>query len=171
MVFSKSVAFLEQQNERVEHSTFHFKQNWDGGLFQSTRKEPFYYGGHYKAKLVDMMRHTGRLGVADVPELDARALDLAFSGNQYSLMLIVPNDMEGLSDMESKLASINLANVWSLLKGRIKSRMIRAAIPRFGAVTQHVSQLDKDTKGLQLIALERYYSMTLDLCSTVARTV
>lgn len=49
------------------------------------------------------MSKTDSFSVKNVPELDARVLELPYKGGDYSLFIILPNTKTGLTAMENKL--------------------------------------------------------------------
>ncbi|XP_025080028.1 leukocyte elastase inhibitor-like [Pomacea canaliculata] len=54
-------------------------------------------------KQVPLMYQISSFSVKNVPELDARVLELPYKGGNYSLYIILPNTKTGLTEVESQL--------------------------------------------------------------------
>ncbi|XP_017129740.2 serine protease inhibitor 3/4-like [Drosophila elegans] len=53
---------------------------------------------------VDMMYNHEVYGLADLPELDATALELPFEDSATSMLILLPNQLDGLANLEEQLA-------------------------------------------------------------------
>ena len=110
-------------------NAIYFKGGWlEPFEKKSTCKQPFYLGSKQKKIQVDMMHREGEMQTGDLPELDARVLELPYKGWDLSTFIILPNKLDGLSELESRLESSNmldnLANCTRMAK-------LQISIPKF----------------------------------------
>lgn len=64
---------------------------------------------------------------ADLPEFDAQIVGLAYKDQAYCLHVIIPNDLSGLSQLETRLNNIDL----STLTDRMDFKLISLYMPKF----------------------------------------
>lgn len=90
-------------------NAIHFKANWASKFDpELTRDEPFYITPTESVNVPMMNLYRGKLRFKFSSKLQAKICELPYEGNEFAMILIVPEALDGLSDVESKLASLNL---------------------------------------------------------------
>ncbi|XP_025080239.1 serpin B6-like [Pomacea canaliculata] len=79
-------------------------------------------------KQVPLMSKDESFSVKNVPELDARVLELPYKGGDYSLFVILPNTKNGLTNMEDKLTGQVLESALSSMPHAIPRKVY---LPKF----------------------------------------
>lgn len=106
----------------------YFKGNWIRKFDSSlTKVEPFYIGSKDKNIDVNMMHIDADFRSGYIESLDARMLELPYVGRKLSMFIVLPNKIDGLSELESKLHenALDESNVEML------SAKTHVAIPKF----------------------------------------
>jgi len=75
-----------------------------------TRPEDFFVTKDNPIK-VDMMHMTETIGYAEIPELNAKAVELLYQGGDVAMQIILPNEKDGLAEMEQKLRTFDLSTI------------------------------------------------------------
>ncbi|KAK2581794.1 hypothetical protein KPH14_002269 [Odynerus spinipes] len=89
----------------------YFKGNWlhkfDAKL---TEPKPFHAT---KTKTVDVptMHKVGHFKYANLPELKASLIEIPYEGRELSMVIILPDEIDGLPELERKLAQADLAEL------------------------------------------------------------
>ncbi|XP_065291813.1 ipis-1-like isoform X1 [Dermacentor albipictus] len=82
-----------------------------------------------KVKTVDMMHNEARYRVCKCDDLKAGAIELPYKGGKASMLILLPDDVEGLADLEVSLTATKLEDVMAALQGPAKSANL--SLPRF----------------------------------------
>ncbi|KAL1422697.1 hypothetical protein MTO96_003780 [Rhipicephalus appendiculatus] len=77
------------------------------GLFFETRD---------RTSVVAMMTQTAPFSVCDSPELGATLVELPFESPHQSLVILLPNDVEGLASVEDKMSASKILHCLGMLK-------------------------------------------------------
>ncbi|XP_025079751.1 uncharacterized protein LOC112555532 [Pomacea canaliculata] len=80
-----------------------FEASWRTTFTPSATRDDDFTTISGTVKRVPLMFKEGSFSVKNVPELDARVLELPYKGGDYSLFILLPNTKTGLTDLESKL--------------------------------------------------------------------
>nr|ATU82942.1 secreted Serpin protein [Pristhesancus plagipennis] len=108
-------------------NAIHFKANWLKQFKpELTHDQDFHVSTTEKVK-VKMMEMKSDFPFRYHRELDAKILELPYSGNEFKMVIILPNKIDGLNEVENKLATINLNEVLSGLH----SVTVNVKIPKF----------------------------------------
>lgn len=91
-----------------------------------TYDEDFYVTKENKVK-VPMMHMTKNLRYAQIPELDATAVELCYANERVCLQIILPNARDGLSAMQQKLR----AGEFDLSTIQFYSTKVQLSMPKF----------------------------------------
>ncbi|KOX72798.1 Antitrypsin [Melipona quadrifasciata] len=78
-------------------------------------------------KNVPTMYREGYYKYGELPDLNARFVVLPYKGNELSMVIILPNEIEGLLDVQKKLQNVSLTNI---LNQGIEEE-IRLHLPKF----------------------------------------
>jgi len=106
----------------------YFKGDWQDAFHpRGTRMGPFYLNGADSKKDVNMMLNNREFSSGYIDALDARVLELPYRSRRLSMFIILPNKIDGLDAVESKLCDHELADV---LHGTRRAEM-DVVIPKF----------------------------------------
>ncbi|XP_019628699.1 PREDICTED: leukocyte elastase inhibitor-like [Branchiostoma belcheri] len=99
------------------HKQFTTKATWD---------EDFNINNNEKVK-VPMMKMEDKFNYGKFKDLKFCVLELPYVGKELSMLIFLPDEVEGIRDLESALTATILQTVSS----QMKKRMIRVRLPRF----------------------------------------
>ncbi|KAH7941215.1 hypothetical protein HPB49_011135 [Dermacentor silvarum] len=109
-------------------SVVYFKATWDSPFFwHHNRREKFYVNG-VKVVKVTMMHQVGKFMYGHSAELDAEILEMPYKGNKFSMVILLPNDREGLSGLEKNLTDVSLNSALTKL---VLTPRVEVALPKF----------------------------------------
>lgn len=109
-------------------NAIYFKGFWESPFPSwSTRSEKFYLDSHTSME-VDMMFQKESYKIGHCKELKARALELPYRGGKASMIIILPDDTEGLSLLEKSLSSTALS---ALINGLGEAQEVKLSVPKF----------------------------------------
>lgn len=118
---------LDTLTRLVLVNAIYFKGNWADKFDKSkTKKQPFYLNDSEKID-VDMMHITKKFRYGESSDLDAKLLELPYENRELSLLIILPNQRNGIQGLESKLSSVDIT---SLTSG-MYSAEVNVALPKF----------------------------------------
>ncbi|XP_075747970.1 ipis-1-like [Rhipicephalus microplus] len=89
------------------------------GLFFETRA---------RTSVVSMMTQTAPFPVCDSPELGVTLIELPFESPHQSLVILLPNDVEGLANVEEKMSACKILHCLGMLKQQGDAEV---TLPRF----------------------------------------
>ncbi|KAJ8688155.1 hypothetical protein QAD02_023950 [Eretmocerus hayati] len=106
----------------------YFKGSWAQKFNQQfTSNRPFHVNGKTKKNVPTMfMRGSFKNGL--LPELEARFIELPYKNKELKMVIILPNKMDGLSDIEKNLSSLILSR---LAESNDDARGFDLYLPRF----------------------------------------
>lgn len=118
---------LDVDTRMILVNAIYFKGFWaDQFSRHATYKSPFYVNDNSSVE-VDFMRIWKRFKYGLVQKLDAIALELPYKDSDISMMIILPNKRNGLSDVESKLHTVDL----SAISNALTLQKIDVELPKF----------------------------------------
>ncbi len=131
---------LDASTRLVLTNAIYFKGNWQLQFKkEQTRNEPFKLGGD-KTVSAPLMHQQARFGYFDAP--DFQLLEMPYSGNDLSMVVLLPKKLDGLASLEKGLTAGNLG-AW--LKGA-REQKVRVTLPRFRLTAEF--ELSKALAGL-----------------------
>lgn len=93
---------------------------------ESTMRDDFYVQKNRPIE-VDMMYQEDKFNYVDLPQLQARAVQLPYQDSDLSLMIILPTKIDGLLEMERQLISVDLRDI----EDKMTLKDVEIAMPRF----------------------------------------
>ncbi|XP_071872228.1 antichymotrypsin-2-like isoform X2 [Bombus fervidus] len=104
---------LSDTTRLVLVNAIYFKGEWKDKFDPTlTRDKPFHISKDEVKDVPTMYRHGNyKLGV--LPDLNATFIVIPYKGDELSMVIILPNEIDGLSDVEKKLQSTSLTNILS----------------------------------------------------------
>jgi len=119
---------LNMNTRLVLVNAVYFSCNWQKNFDASNTKVESFYLGHTDSKVnVNMMHNNNKFNSGYFDALDARILELPFSGFKLSMFILLPNKIDGLPTLESKLSDNDLEDILSATS----SAQLDVAIPKF----------------------------------------
>lgn len=109
-------------------NAIYFKGDWELQFDKNKTKPNDFYVTPSSIMQVDMMNiRTDKFRSGTNSQLDCKILELPYKGGLFSMVLLLPNSLDGLSDLETKLTPALLNSIESDL---IKQETI-VSIPKF----------------------------------------
>lgn len=90
-------------------NALYFKADWKY-QFPSSEQQKFYITKE-NSKDVDMMYITEDLKYKHDTNLGAQIVEIPYKGDEYSMIIMLPDEVEGLRDVENKIAGSNFENI------------------------------------------------------------
>ncbi|HET9210888.1 MAG TPA: serpin family protein [Thermoanaerobaculia bacterium] len=123
-------------------NAIYFLGDWaDPFEHEATRPAPFHLTASQQ-KAVPTMNHTGEFRVAQRDGVTA--LEIPYKGGQMSMLLLIPDQIEGLAAVESALDAKKL----EALAGELKEEHVWLALPKFELNPGASLELGEDLKAL-----------------------
>lgn len=108
-------------------NAIYFKGFWEKKFkTEQTLPGPF-WTSETESVQVDMMHTKARFNYGVFDNLDATAIEMGFNDTDITMLIILPNKKEGLSDLESKLHTIDLSAMTSVMY----SQEVIVTLPKF----------------------------------------
>ena len=108
-----------------------FQTTWSVAFKKSkTVKEMFYVNGTACRK-VNMMHTTSRFRIADLPQLDARMIEIPLARCHHAMYVLLPNKVDGLVQMEQVLFNDKVLNQWKTFESSLCPQLVHLALPKF----------------------------------------
>ena len=121
---------IDSDMRLVLANAIYFKGLWDRQFDKkATRPAPF-HTGKTTTREVPTMSLSEHFAIADVG--GARALELPYKEKQLSMVLVLPDDIDGLAALEKRLS----ADTLSAWVSNLREREVEVALPRFTATQE-----------------------------------
>ncbi|XP_046429091.1 serpin B6-like isoform X1 [Neodiprion virginianus] len=99
---------LNSDTKLVLVNAVYFKGQWDKKFNPAlTKDRPFHIDEH-TTKCVPTMFIKHKLRFGDLPELSARFIEIPYQGDELSMIIIVPYEVDGLQKIQDNLHQVNL---------------------------------------------------------------
>ncbi|XP_063307859.1 serpin B4-like [Pelobates fuscus] len=104
---------LDTSTVLVLASAIYFKGKWRSQFkIEFTNNAPFFVNKNEK-KTVRMMSQTGQFQLTDLTAMKCKVLELPYEGD-LSMLIILPNEIDGLSEIEPKITDENVTEILKL---------------------------------------------------------
>jgi len=146
---------LNPETKMIVFNGFYYRGNWKTPftITKEDDKRSFYKTPSEK-KQVTMMQTSGNFDIGAVPELDAIALELPYEGDQYSMLVLLPNQRDGLNKLTADLAGFSLNRVYKYLV----NRPVEVLFPKY-----QIQTISHPEKILQKFGVSDLFSSDADL--------
>ncbi|XP_071140250.1 leukocyte elastase inhibitor-like [Mytilus edulis] len=114
-------------------NAIYFKGTWKKEFNKNDTLQRNFFVKANEQKLVNMMYGEFDAKSGEDLSLDCKILQLPYQGNQISMVFVLPNSGDGLSELESKLT---IDNVDTLVKG-LKTQKTLIRIPKFTMTSEY----------------------------------
>lgn len=124
---------LNSDTQIVLINALYFKGSWKNQFNpKSTVEHPFYINNETSVK-IPMMYQEEKFKYDNNTELNAQILEMAYEGNEASMVIVLPNEIDGLDQVLRKLADgFDLIAVWE----KLISTKLQVIIPKFKTETE-----------------------------------
>ena len=107
---------LSEQTQFVLANAVFFRGSWLMA-FDAAATAPGLFYSPLGPRLVDVMSAEKTFPVADLPQLDARALLMPYQGEKLGMLILMPNDPDGLAALAQALDMETVSGVLRELEG------------------------------------------------------
>ncbi|XP_002399564.3 intracellular coagulation inhibitor 2-like [Ixodes scapularis] len=128
-------------------NAIYFKGSWKNAFdTNQTSHFPFYNGGIEPVQ-VKTMTCRSTMNYCTLPELKSQAVQLPYSGDRYSMVIVLPNDRAGLPQL---IRALSVRTILTLLK-KLSPHQVKLRLPKFELSTKY--KLVDALKKLGLISI------------------
>ncbi|CAN7976155.1 unnamed protein product [Ixodes persulcatus] len=128
-------------------NAIYFKGSWENAFdTNKTAHFPFYNEGFELVQVKTMARRS-TMNYCALPELKSQAVQLPYSGNRYSMVIVLPNDRTGLPQV---IGALSVRTILTLLK-KPSPHEVKLRLPKFELSTKY--KLVDALKRLGLISI------------------
>nr|XP_031548269.1 serpin B4 [Vicugna pacos] len=123
-------------NDAIDSSTIlvlvnaiYFKGQWHQKFKEENTVEEKFWLSKDRSKSVQMMKETNDFNFASLEDMQVKILEIPYKGGELSMMLLLPNAVDGLQKLEDKLTAEKLLE-WTSSQNMRKSQ-VDLHLPRF----------------------------------------
>ncbi|KAM4803066.1 serpin B4-like isoform X1 [Urocitellus parryii] len=120
---------IDQTTRLVLVNAVYFKGRWDKEFKKELTTEAKFWQNKNVSKSVQMMAKSGHFNFAFLEDVQAKILEIPYKGNDLSMVLLLPNDADGLQELEDKLTAEKLME-WTS-PGSMEMTNVNVRLPRF----------------------------------------
>lgn len=118
---------FDEETRLVLVNAIYFNGQWKAGFDKKlTRNAPFYLSGGQKAN-VPMMTHAGERRLPYLQRPEFQMVELGYKGKGLSMVLLLPEQADGLAALETQCTAANLAE-WI---GDLQTSQVNIVLPKF----------------------------------------
>ncbi|XP_033345770.1 antichymotrypsin-2-like [Bombus vosnesenskii] len=94
-------------------NAIYFKGQWKDKFDPKSTSDMPFHTSKSEVKNVSTMYIQGKYKYGELPDLNAKFVVMPYKGDELSMIIILPNEIDGLPDVEKKLQNTNLTNILS----------------------------------------------------------
>ncbi|CAG2252600.1 unnamed protein product [Mytilus edulis] len=118
---------LDQLTFMILTNVVYFKGQWKSQFDPKKTTKRNFWMNENKKVMTNMMWQKSTFKAGVDMDLNCKAVELPYKGDNISMVIILPNEKEGLPEMEKKLSPLTFYN----LVKRLKSRPTELVLPKF----------------------------------------
>ncbi|EDW72363.1 uncharacterized protein Dwil_GK20885 [Drosophila willistoni] len=118
---------VNMETSAILINALYFKGKWLKPFTPETTLRDDFYVDLGQRVDVDMMYQEDKFKYVELPELKARAVQLPYENSDISMLIILPNDISGLSSLEKMLKTVHLPDI----EQRMSMEDVEIAMPKF----------------------------------------
>ncbi|XP_054089075.1 serine protease inhibitor 42Dd isoform X1 [Zeugodacus cucurbitae] len=150
---------VNDETSAILVNAIYFKAKWLKPFSDFSTSNAEFHMSDGQTSSVPMMYGDERVKYGELADLDAKAIELPYKNSDLSMLVLLPNKVEGLPALEQKLANIDL----NLIVERMQSRSVDIFLPKFRI------EFEVDLKApLQKLGLVDMFSESADFSSLFA---
>ncbi|XP_027811609.2 serpin B4-like [Marmota flaviventris] len=120
---------IDQTTRLVLVNAVYFKGRWDKEFKKELTTEAKFWQNKNVSKSVQMMAKSGHFNFAFLEDVQAKILEIPYKGNHLSMVLLLPNEADGLQELEDKLTAEKLME-WTSPES-MEMTNVNVCLPRF----------------------------------------
>ncbi|XP_064336474.1 serpin B3-like [Camelus dromedarius] len=121
--------FLDSSTVLVLVNAIYFKGQWHQKFKEENTVEEKFWLSKDTSKSVQMMKETNDFNFASLEDMQVKILEIPYKGEELSMMLLLPNEVDGLQKLEDKLTAEKLLE-WTSSQNMWKCQ-VHLHLPRF----------------------------------------
>nr|XP_006219790.2 serpin B3-like isoform X1 [Vicugna pacos] len=110
-------------------NAIYFKGQWQQKFKEENTVEEKFWLSKDRSKSVQMMKETKDFNFTSLEDMQVKILEIPYKGEELSMMLLLPNEVDGLQKLEDKLTAEKLLE-WTSSQNMWKSQ-VDLHLPRF----------------------------------------
>uniref|UniRef100_A0A1V1FTD1 Putative serine protease inhibitor 1 isoform B n=1 Tax=Reticulitermes speratus TaxID=60591 RepID=A0A1V1FTD1_9NEOP len=118
---------LDNMTRLVLVNAVYFKGLWEKQFSADSTAVSTFHLNSKESKEVPMMHKKDKFGYLQSEELDADILQMHYKGRSISMFIILPHDIDGISELENRLAGVDLSKILT----RLPVREVEVSVPKF----------------------------------------
>jgi len=122
-----SAGDLDAMTRLVLVNAIYFKGLWKNQFDPLMTKEKDFHLNKKDTVKVPMMKLEADFPYGEIEELDAKVVALPYKGEKLAMIIILPNEVEGLKGLEEKLKTYPLGSIPT----KLRERKINLSLPKF----------------------------------------
>ncbi|XP_045513716.1 alaserpin-like isoform X2 [Pieris brassicae] len=119
---------LDATTSAVLVNAIYFKGLWKSPFSTYATYDQEFHITKEKSAKIPMMSQKSEFNYAEVPELDAKILQMFYEGDEASMVLVLPNEIDGINKLEEKLRDPSALN---RAISSMYSTEVEVTIPKF----------------------------------------
>ncbi|XP_022122687.2 alaserpin isoform X7 [Pieris rapae] len=119
---------LDANTRAVLVNAIYFKGLWKSPFSTYATYDQEFHITKEKSVKIPMMYQKSDFNYAEVPELDAKILQMFYEGDEASMILVLPNEIDGITKLEEKLRDPSALNK---AIAKMYSTEVEVTIPKF----------------------------------------
>lgn len=144
----------------VHVSALTFRAPWAQAFDPQQTQRINFFSNARNHKLVESMFVQHSFRYAELPELDACAVELPYATAGLSLLIILPNQLDGLAQLERKLQTLDLQQ----LRSQLELRKMALTLPKFSLLAHtELRHVLEEVSGCHALLLTLTHSLALSL--------
>ena len=121
---------LDQLTRLVLVNAIYFKGDWDAPFEENYTKDDIFWVTPRKEVKTPMMTQTKEFNYLETQE--AQLIELSYTNHDLSMIILLPKDKNGLTQLENSLSHKNL-NTWL---ARLRSQEVKVYLPKFKTTSE-----------------------------------
>lgn len=145
---------VDSDTSAILINAMYFKAKWSRQFSESSTRKSTFYALNNDQFEVDLMYQDDYFRYADLPELEATAIEMPYENSELSMLIVLPKEVNGLQKLESKLSVFNISQITEKMEGE----HVDVFLPRF-----HI-EFEMDLKGpLKKMGIASMFSSNANL--------
>ncbi|KAJ9594339.1 hypothetical protein L9F63_014215, partial [Diploptera punctata] len=120
---------INSDTEMFLTNAIYFKSYWENSFPTKSTKNQTFHSRNQGKVTVPMMFQERHMCVGNIPELDARWVNIPYKGNRYSFLVVMPTEINGFDNLETRFNFQHFLNIINT-KG-IKKPKVHLYLPKF----------------------------------------
>ena len=108
-------------------NAIYFKARWENLFDPTLTRSGTFHVSTSQTVSVKMMSNRGKFRYSENRQLECKILELPYTGNRLAMYVILPNEIDGLASLESKVTYTSVMSALAILR----SEKVAVSFPRF----------------------------------------